>query len=458
MGGNNEFRLESYAIDVLKQKGYQYSFGQFLQGRSFSEVLLLKDLKKFLSNPYIEQEVIYKLKNLPYDVSSANAVVWEYIQHGIWIDSIKQRIPLIDFHNPENNCFKVINQLSINTGSNTRRPDVIIYINGLPLIIFELKTPKKRSYILHQAYSQLTHTYLRDIPNIFKYALFLVISNGYSHRYGTIHNEIKHWHIWNNRYLNHFLWELFDKQILLDYIKNFIYITNQNHTNLISGKTYQSINSIINQILNNSNKEKIPIKKVNPNYESITLLKKLTNTKQLKNYSIIWFIDENDNWLNNLLSISTKYLNTYPIIAKEVLKNFNTNQIYLTNIQDYFVSPTLITNSNNLICISHKKYPSIKHNSWIIWKIKALLKFKNTNKVTYYNPHYRTFLDYLHYSFPNAIHLVEQSHKNYSKVLKILLTILKGFGYLLLFILIMAAASGAKGNYRRRSTRYRKRW
>ncbi|OAL10534.1 hypothetical protein A6V39_00520 [Candidatus Mycoplasma haematobovis] len=408
----NEFELENLVINILKYHGYQYTLGDFINRNDKSEIILEEDLINFLSDSQIASEVINSLKELPIFFSGINSVIWDCIQQGIWVSSLEKLIPLIDFKNVEKNHFRVVNQLSINTGRNTRRPDVIIYINGLPLIVFELKSPKRDDTILNAAYRQLTLAYLSDIPELFKYNLFLVISNGYRHKYGIINDYLQAWHTWDNGYLSSFLEYLFDKHTLLHYIKNSVYTTKQGYVNLTDGATYGKIYWIlnwINVIIEKANNQTIPIENIQPNYQTIMLLRSLSNSWILENYSIIYFVDKNDKWLNNLIFESNEFI-SFDSTIKGTLEP---KKIYLLDIQDYIKEPCLITDSNNLICISHKEYKNVKFNWWTAWKmkIKHLLKRKNTEEQFYYEPNYKTLLDYIRFACPNAIHLIGQAHK-----------------------------------------------
>jgi type I restriction enzyme R subunit len=94
-------------------------------------------------------------------------------------------IKLIDFQNPENNNFKAINQFAIVENNHSRRPDIVIFINGLPLIIFELKNPSDENATIDSAYLQL-QTYKNEIPGIFNYNELLVISDGVYTQVGTL--------------------------------------------------------------------------------------------------------------------------------------------------------------------------------------------------------------------------------------------------------------------------------
>lgn len=94
-------------------------------------------------------------------------------------------IELIDFNTPENNIFKIVNQVEIQ-GYELRIPDSIVYINGLPLVVLEFKSAAKENATIMNAFEQLTIRYKRDIPELFKYNAFVVISDGANNKYGSL--------------------------------------------------------------------------------------------------------------------------------------------------------------------------------------------------------------------------------------------------------------------------------
>lgn len=406
-----ESELEQKVITFLKEQGYEYTFGKDWKRTNKKEILLLKELKKYLSDPEIEEIVINYLTELPKDVNEAHALIWDYIQNGIWLESLNKRVFLIDFNNPNKNCFRAVNQLNIRTKTKTRIPDVIIYINGIPLVVFELKTPKITSVILQQAYYQLAKTYLRNIPELFKYAMFLVISNDYSHKYGTIHMRINQWHSWsaNANKLDDLLIGLFNKETLIDYIKNYIYIFDNNTTDLIGEGGYERINTVIKKLTNEISNDAI-FCKINNYYETIVLFRIITNKEEFKNYSIIWFIDKDNKAVSEIASQITKFIkvNTKVFNKEELQASLESDQIYLTSIQEYLKAPFVLTKAKNVICFSNIKYPSIELKKKIlIMRIKNFFRLKNKDESIYFHPKHKTFLDYLKVACPNAIHLVK---------------------------------------------------
>ena len=109
-------------------------------------------------------------------------------------------VALIDFENPENNIFRVVNQFAVEYTNNgqteTRRPDILLYVNGLPLCIFELKNPADPTATIHSAWEQIYTRYWRDIPHLLHYCPLACISDGVKTRLGTVRTPYEHFYAW----------------------------------------------------------------------------------------------------------------------------------------------------------------------------------------------------------------------------------------------------------------------
>lgn len=175
-----------------------------------------------------------------------NLTFHNYLIDGIIIESkdydVNPLIKLLDFENPSNNVFQVSHQIKFNEGKSTRIPDVIIYINGIPLIVMELKSFDENAIdaTLEHAYAQLGSNsehdgYRYDIPTLFNYNAFLVISDGVSTKVGTLTSKIDRFNEWKSvngekgyddtcvTKLNILIEGLFNHNHLLDMIKNNIF-------------------------------------------------------------------------------------------------------------------------------------------------------------------------------------------------------------------------------------------
>ncbi len=217
-----EEKLEKAFAGLLGQVGFPHHTGASLTGvRKPDEVLIEEDLRSFLLTQYAPQgitineanSVILQLKTLPAsDLYESNKTFSRMLSDGFILkrEDRSQKdiyIQLIDYsgldkhrqpaaeqlitvaaepeaHYPhDNNIYKFVTQLEI-IGSEKRIPDGIVYINGLPLVVFEFKSAIREEATIHDAYKQLTIRYRRDIPELFKYNVFCVISDGLNEYFG----------------------------------------------------------------------------------------------------------------------------------------------------------------------------------------------------------------------------------------------------------------------------------
>lgn len=195
----NEHALEMSILELLQNKGYTYQMGSKLL-RDKSEVLIVNDLKEYLHTRYASEElteseidsIILSLRTAGGTLYEANKAVLSMIIDGFVFnreDKDKKDIfiELLNYVEPEKNFFKIVNQLEIEGDDHQIRiPDGIIYVNGLPLVVLEFKTAIRENTTIMDAYTQLTVRYQRDIPEIFRYNAFVVISNGANSKYGSL--------------------------------------------------------------------------------------------------------------------------------------------------------------------------------------------------------------------------------------------------------------------------------
>jgi len=203
-----EAKLEQAFIDLLNKEGYSYLSGEDIK-RDSDEVLLKDDLREFLSKQYTSksitieeiEKIIRQLESYSeLDLYSSNKAIMKMISDGFVVkreDRNKKDlfIHLIDYFESDNNIYKIVNQLEI-IGNEKRIPDGIIYINGLPLVVIEFKTAIRENTTTHDAYVQLTTRYKRDIPRLFKYNAFCVISDGVNNKAGSFFAPYEFFYAW----------------------------------------------------------------------------------------------------------------------------------------------------------------------------------------------------------------------------------------------------------------------
>lgn len=204
-----ESEYESAFIAFLQSVGWHYLAGHQIV-RRYSDVLIEADFKAFIekTSPQLlpeEIEQLYDTVRLAGGESDFATLhkVYKWMVDGIQFTPQKGlpvMVPLIDFEMPENNIFRVVNQLTveyINNGQReTRRPDVLLFVNGMPLCVIELKNPADAHATIHDAWEQITIRYWRDIPQLLHYCPLACISDGVKTRLGTVRTPYEHFYAW----------------------------------------------------------------------------------------------------------------------------------------------------------------------------------------------------------------------------------------------------------------------
>lgn len=256
-----ESEVEQEALNILENLNYEILSGPiispdgiFPERDSYSEVILKKRLEDAIDNinpqipPEGKLEAIKKVyRSQSQSLISNNKDFHEMLINGIDVEfkrsdgSIKgDKVWLIDFNNPENNNFLAVNQFSVIENDVQRRPDIVIFINGIPLALIELKNPFGQKVTIKEAFNQI-ETYKYQIPSVFKYNEIVLISDGVDARAGTITSDFERYMPWktvdgknivssNLPLMKVLLQGMFDKKILLDLIRHFIVyeVDNQN--------------------------------------------------------------------------------------------------------------------------------------------------------------------------------------------------------------------------------------
>lgn len=243
-----EADYENSVIELFRNDlGYEYAYGPDIERDFYSplyeEVLLdsLYRLNRGLPDDAI-QDALFKLKNFENgELVQKNAVFMDYLQNGIpvryFVDGEERSsiVYLVDYKNPDNNSFIVANQWTFIENSN-KRPDVILFLNGLPVVLVELKSPSREETDASEAYRQLRN-YMIEIPSMFIYNAICVMSDQLTSKAGTItsgEDRFMEWKTKDGDYENTqyaqfdtFFEGMFQKARLLDIIKNFICFSNE---------------------------------------------------------------------------------------------------------------------------------------------------------------------------------------------------------------------------------------
>lgn len=205
-----ESQYEYAFIQLLEAEDWNYISGKQINRESKRDVLIADDFKKFISasSPELtEDEVVRIFDNIRLAGSESDFATLHKV-YGWMVDGIQftlqngvaKMIPLIDFDNPKNNIFRVVNQLTIEYTNNgqkeNRRPDVLLYINGMPLCVIELKNPADANATVYDAWEQINIRYWRDIPHLLHYCPLACISDGVKTRLGTVRTPYEHFYAW----------------------------------------------------------------------------------------------------------------------------------------------------------------------------------------------------------------------------------------------------------------------
>ena len=247
----NFFREEDYEKSLIElfqdDLEYEYVYGPDLERDFYSpfyEEVLIESLYRInhgATNDAI-QDALFKLKNFENgELVQKNAIFMDYLQNGIpvryFVDGEERSsiVYLVDYKEPENNSFVVANQWTFIENSN-KRPDLILFLNGLPIVLMELKSPSREETDASEAYRQLRN-YMQEIPSMFIYNAICVMSDQLISKAGTItsgEDRFMEWKTKDGNYENTqyaqfdtFFEGIFQKERLLDIIKNFICFSNE---------------------------------------------------------------------------------------------------------------------------------------------------------------------------------------------------------------------------------------
>jgi type I restriction enzyme R subunit len=249
-----EDEIEQYQLQLLQNLGYAYHHGYDLQPEgkdqereNFGDVVLKDRLQQAIHrlNPTIPADARQQAQREIFNIASSdllnnNEIFHKYLTEGITVEYQKdgetrgEPVNLIDWHNIDNNEFLVVNQFTVIEDNHNRRPDLVIFINGLPLVVIELKNAVDEKANLRAAHNQL-QTYKREIPSLFTYNALLVISDGLSARAGSLTADFNRFSAWKtptgenstvaersrSNELEILTTGLLNKQTLLDLIRHF---------------------------------------------------------------------------------------------------------------------------------------------------------------------------------------------------------------------------------------------
>ena len=405
---NEDTITEQPILDWLKQLGYDYAFGpDIAPGMALSErsdpreVVLKKRLDHALRriNPHLPEQAIedaidqlvkYEHPNLVF----ANKDIYKFLTEGITIDvksdddDVKGEIvKMIDFDHPENNEFLAVNQFAIQGPENVRRPDVLVFINGIPVAIFEAKSPTNIRGTTAQAYSQI-EKYKKEIPDLFKYCQVIVIGDLNDVKHGTISSTWEWYGIWkgiesenednhDKPILEITVKGMFDKKRLLDIIRNFIVFeadSDQDATTytkkMCMYHQYYGVNKAITETIGATKlrgKKKIGVfwhtQGSGKSLSMVFYINKIRTLSTLKSPTVVFLTDRND--LDDQLYKTFKRTG-YSHFAKQAESIANLKEklrvagaeILFTTVQKFDTEDEQLSERDNIIMIADEAHRS----------------------------------------------------------------------------------------------------
>ena len=402
-----ESDIEQTILQKLVDKGYQYNpNSDWLTGRPLDSFVdtqtLLLCLEKInsTSNINILQEAIKKISVLDnLNLFEKNETVHKMLVDGVTIEEhnarVNPHIRYIDFDNIDNNLFEVYSQLRFREKQNTRIPDIVVYINGLPLVIFEIKGIAERDdTMLEQAYQQLgsnseENGYRYDIPTLFAYNAFCVISDGATSKVGTITSDFARYSEWKSKngetsYDKHYAYKLdvlidglLDKPRLLEIVKNYLFFIHNDN------KKVSKILSQYHQFFGIKKAKQAIIKAIKPSgdgkagllwhtqgsgksFSMVMLVGTLIKDYALGNPTVVILTDRNDldNQLFATFYAAKEFLRTTPIQVSnrkelvEILSKQQQGGIIFSTIQKFDKDNIVSNMRHNIVVLSDEAHRS----------------------------------------------------------------------------------------------------
>lgn len=434
-----EDRLEQAIIALLESQGFPH-----IQGASISrvpdDVLIREDLRNFLATQYEQasitdgeiNSILRQLDNLPAaDLYDSNKTFMKWLSDGFLLkrEDRQQKdlyVQLIDYSEADNNHYKLVNQLEIegkSTGEK-RIPDGILYINGLPVVVFEFKSAIREDATIHDAYVQLTTRYRRDIPALFVYNALCVISDGVNNKMGSFFAPYEFFYTWRKitgdesltkegiDSLHTLLQGLFDKNRLREVIRHFIYLpdTSKQEVKIVcrypqyyaATKLYKNIKVHKKPEGDGKGGTYFGATGCGKSFTMLFLTRLLMKSIDFESPTIVLITDraDLDDQLSAQLTNAKTYIGDQTIVSvesraqlRELLKGRSSGGVFLTTIHKFTEDTELLTERSNVICISDEAHRSQTNLDQKVYVTEQGVK--------------RTygFAKYLHDSLPNATYV-----------------------------------------------------
>ena len=446
-----EAQLEQAFIHLLQQEEMQHVLGNDLrktEGNMVEEsretyghiatdkVLIEEDLRTFLTRQYREDGItsseidgiIRELEQLPAsDLYESNKIFMKKLSDGFLLkrEDRTQKdifIQFIDYSEADQNIYKIVNQLAIK-GYEMRIPDLILYVNGLPLVVFEFKTAIQEETTIYDAYKQLTIRYQRDIPELFKYNAFCVISDGVNTKAGSFFAKYDFFYAWRKTEgmpnevdgidaMFTMIQGMFNRERFRNIIQNFIFLPDSSKKNEKIVCRYPQYYATIKLFENIKIHQKpegdgkggtyFGTTGCGKSYTMLFLARMLMKSTYFKSPTIVLITDRTDldDQLSGQFTSAKGFIGDETVISvesrahlRELLQGRNSGGVFLTTIHKFTEDTQLLTDRSNVICISDEAHRSQTNLN------QKITYSENGVKKTF------GFAKYLHDSLPNATYV-----------------------------------------------------
>lgn len=454
-----EEKLEKAFAELLGQEGFPHHLGITISRKS-DEVLIEEDLRNFLLTQYAPQDItlnevnsiILQLKSLPAsDLYESNKTFLRMLADGFILkrEDRKQKdiyIQLVDYtglnkhrqpnaeqllsvfteqentYLPDANIYRFVNQLEI-VGTEKRIPDGIVYINGMPLVVFEFKSAIREEATIYDAWKQLTIRYHRDIPELFKYNAFCVISDGINNKAGSFFAPYDFFYAWRRvaglakdvdgiDSMFTLVQGMFNKNRLRDIIRNFIYIPDSSKKNekiVCRYPQYYAARALYDNIKkaqrpggNGKGGTYFGATGCGKSFTMLYLTRLLMKSEFFESPTIILITDRTDldDQLSGQFTNAKNFIGDNTVVSvesranlRELLQGRQSGGVFLTTIHKFTEDTQLLTDRHNVICISDEA-----HRSQVNLDQKVKVTESGVKKTF-------GFAKYLHDSLPNATYV-----------------------------------------------------
>ncbi|AIQ39903.1 type I restriction endonuclease subunit R [Paenibacillus sp. FSL R5-0912] len=431
-----EESLEQAVIELFEAENYQHQSGMYIH-KEMSDVLLRDDIKIYLRNRYLEDEItvnevesiIRQMEVMPSSaLYDSNKAIMKMISDGFVLkreDRSKKDlfIQLIDFETLDNNLFKIVNQLEIQ-GYEKRIPDGIVYVNGLPLVVLEFKSAVKENTTIKDAYTQLTVRYRRDIPELFKYNALCVISDGVNNKSGSLFAPYDFFYAWRKIEGSDLLDKegidslftmvkgLFNQKRLLDVVRHFVYFpdTSTKEEKIVPRyPQYYAANKLLESIKRNMKPHGtgkggtyFGATGCGKSFTMLYLTRLLMRSVHFQSPTIVLITDRTDldDQLSGQFNNAKSFIGDDLVVSVEsradlkiYLQSRKSGGVFLTTIHKFNADTDLLTERANVICISDEA-----HRSQI--NLDQKIKITKDGVEKKYG-----FAKHLHDSLPNATYV-----------------------------------------------------